>query len=336
MMQDVGDYPRNIFSDPKVLLYAKGLKKYYPVRSGPLLRRHKLLKALDGVDMTIYRGETLGLVGESGCGKSTLGRLLLRLEEPDAGSIDFEGRPIHNLDQARMRSVRKEMQAIFQDPYSSLNPKKTVEFIIGEPLIVYGLGDRNERRKKILKLMEAVGLRPEHLDRYPNEFSGGQRQRICIARALALNPKMIVCDEPTSSLDVSIQAQVLNVLKALQAQFHLTYLFISHNLAVLRYISDRIAVMYLGKVIEMAERENLYRNAKHPYTQALLSASPIPNPVLRREKILLKGDVPSPMDPPSGCHFHTRCPSGLGRCQREEPTFREVGPNHFVSCFLYN
>src|SRR5512139_2482236 len=292
----------------EMLVNIKGVRKYYPVEKGLFAREPDYVKAVDGVDLVIPRGETLGLVGESGCGKSTLGRLILRLEEPTEGQIFFEGEDILRYKAEQLRQLRREMQIIFQDPYSSLNPRKTVGSIIGEPLIIHNIGTKKEQQERVLRLMEVVGLRPEHINRYPHEFSGGQRQRIGIARALALNPKLIIADEPVSALDVSIQAQVLNLLEELQDEFHLTYLFIAHDLSVVEHISDRVAVMHLGRIAELAMSDDLYRNPKHPYTQALLSANPIPDPTLERKRILLQGEVPSPINPPSGCNFHTRCP----------------------------
>jgi oligopeptide/dipeptide ABC transporter ATP-binding protein len=274
-------------------------------------------------------------VGESGCGKSTLGRLILRLEEPTEGKILFEGEDILQYDAERMRQLRREMQIIFQDPYSSLNPRKTIGSIIGEPLIIHNIGTKKEREERVRKLMEVVGLRTEQINRYPHEFSGGQRQRIGIARALALNPKLIIADEPVSALDVSIQAQVLNLLEDLQNEFHLTYLFIAHDLSVVEHISDRVAVMHLGRIAELARSEDLYRVPKHPYTQALLSANPIPDPTLGRQRMLLQGEVPSPINPPSGCNFHTRCPHRFEPCDRDVPVLREMEPNHWVACYLY-
>jgi oligopeptide transport system ATP-binding protein len=317
------------------LVEVKNLKKFFPVQSHFFSREKIFVQAVVGVNLTIHRGETLGLVGESGCGKSTLGRLILRLEEPTEGQIFFEGDDILQYSSERLRQLRRQMQIIFQDPYSSLNPRKTVGSIIGEPLIIHQIGNRREREERVLKLMEVVGLRPEHINRYPHEFSGGQRQRIGIARALALNPKLIIADEPVSALDVSIQAQVLNLLEDLQNEFHLTYLFIAHDLSVVEHISDRVAVMHLGRIAELARSEDLYRQPKHPYTQALLSANPVPDPTLERKRILLQGEVPSPINPPSGCNFHTRCPYKMDVCPTEIPRLKEIEPNHWVACYLY-
>jgi len=316
------------------LVEIRGLKKYFPVHSHFFFREPIYLQAVDGVDLFIQRGETLGLVGESGCGKSTLGRLILRLEEPTEGRILFEGEDIGLYDSKRIRQLRRQMQIVFQDPYSSLNPRKTVGLLIEEPLIVHHVGSKKEREDRVLKLMEVVGLRPEHRNRYPHEFSGGQRQRIAIARALALNPKLIIADEPVSALDVSIQAQVLNLLEDLQQEFHLAYLFIAHDLSVVKHISNRVAVMYLGRIVELAQKRDLYRNPQHPYTQALLSANPIPDPTLNRKRIVLEGDVPSPIQPPSGCRFHPRCRFRKDICPIEVPTLKEIEPNHWVACHL--
>jgi oligopeptide/dipeptide ABC transporter ATP-binding protein len=317
------------------LVEVKNLTKFFPVHSHFFSRAKTFVQAVGGVNLSIRRGETMGLVGESGCGKSTLGRLILRLEEPTEGQIFFENEDILRYDMERLRHLRRQMQIIFQDPYSSLNPRKTVGSIIVEPLIIHKIGTRKEREERVLKLMEVVGLRPEHINRYPHEFSGGQRQRIGIARALALNPKLIIADEPVSALDVSIQAQVLNLLVDLQEEFHLTYLFIAHDLSVVEHISDRVAVMHLGRVAELALSEDLYRSPKHPYTQALLSANPLPDPTVERKRILLQGEVPSPIHPPPGCNFHTRCPYRFEPCDKEVPQFREIEPNHGVACYLY-
>ena len=317
------------------LVQVKNLKKFFPVRSHFFSREKAFVQAVGGVNLSIRRGETLGLVGESGCGKSTLGRLILRLEEPTEGQIFFENEDILQYDSQRLRLLRRQMQIIFQDPYSSLNPRKTVGSIIGEPLIIHQIGLKKEREERVLELMEVVGLRPEHMNRYPHEFSGGQRQRIGIARALALNPKLIIADEPVSALDVSIQAQVLNLLEDLQKEFHLTYLFIAHDLSVVEHISDRVAVMHLGRLAELGQSEDFYRSPKHPYTQALLSANPVPDPALERKRIILQGEVPSPINPPSGCNFHTRCPYKFEPCPREVPQFKEIEPYHWVACYLY-
>ena len=316
------------------LVEIRNLVKYYPIRGGVFLKEIASVKAVDGVSMTIRQGETVGLVGESGCGKTTLGRAVLRLEEPTSGEIRFEGKNILSYNQHQMRTLRKQMQIIFQDPFSSLNPRKTVSHIIGEPLLIHGVKNRYERNEKILEMLRVVGLRKEHMRRYPHQFSGGQRQRIGVARALILNPKLIICDEAVSALDVSIQAQVINLLKDLQEAFGLTYLFISHDLSVVEHISDRVAVMYLGKIVELAKSKELYDMPLHPYTQALLSASPIPDPGLKRERIILKGDVPSPIDPPPGCRFHTRCLYKQEICYQEEPELRKVKEEHQAACFF--
>jgi oligopeptide transport system ATP-binding protein len=314
------------------LVEVKNLVKHFPIRGGVFLKEVASVKAVDDVSLTIREGETMGLVGESGCGKTTLGRLILRLEEPSSGKVFFQEENILSFDKEKMRSLRKNMQIIFQDPFSSLNPRKTVSHIIGEPLLVHGLRSRREREEKVLELLHVVGLRHEHMRRYPHQFSGGQRQRIGVARALALHPKLIICDEAVSALDVSIQAQVINLLQDLQEEFGLTYLFISHDLAVVEHVSDRLAVMYLGKIVELADSFQIYRSPLHPYSQALLSASPIPDPAFRRDRIILKGDVPSPIDPPPGCRFHTRCLYAEDICSQQEPQLKEVRENHLTAC----
>jgi len=309
------------------LLKVQNLVKHFLVENSD-----DVLRAVDGVSFDIRRGETLGLVGESGCGKTTVGRCILRLHEPTSGEIAFENENIIGLPNAKMQTLRREMQIIFQDPYASLNPRLSVFSIISEPLKIHGIGDKNSRRARVAELLSKVGLDPDYMNRYPHEFSGGQRQRIGIARALALNPKLIVCDEPVSALDVSVQAQVVNLLGDLQAEFGLTYLFISHGLAVVEHISNRVAVMYLGKIVEIADSVELYENPLHPYTQALLSAIPVPDPKQKRERIVLKGDVPTPINPPSGCRFRTRCPIAIEECAKTLPELREIRPEHFAAC----
>jgi len=315
-----------------ILLELENLKKYYEVAASFLARGRQTLKAVDGVSLKIDRGECLGLVGESGCGKTTLGRLVLRLEEPTDGRIIFDGREVLRFDRREMFRFRRRVQIIFQDPYSSLNPRKTVGGIIGEPLVIHGRGGREERRGRVLELMSEVGLRPEHYHRYPHEFSGGQRQRVGIARALALEPELIVADEPVSALDVSIQAQVINLLKDLQAKYHLTYLFIAHDLSLVRHVSDRLAVMYLGRLAETVPREQFGRAHHHPYTLALLASIPVPRPGAKKKGPTLSGDVPSPINPPPGCLFHPRCPERIEVCSRQAPELREISPGHFIAC----
>jgi oligopeptide/dipeptide ABC transporter ATP-binding protein len=316
------------------VLEVEGLKKHYPVKKGILRRTVGHVYAVDGVSFAIGEGETLGLVGESGCGKSTVARTLLRLVEPSGGAIRLGGQDITHLGKAELRPHRRQMQIIFQDPFSSLNPRMPVGDIVGEPLEVHGIARGKEREARVAELFQQVGLRPQQMKSFPHEFSGGQRQRICIARALALSPKLIIADEPVSALDVSIQAQVINLMVDLQRQKRLSYLFIAHDLAVVEHISDRVAVMYLGKIVEHADKKTLFLNPLHPYTEALLSAVPVPNPRLKRAKRVLQGDVPSPMNPPSGCPFHTRCPYAEERCRREVPPLQEVAPGHLVSCHL--
>jgi len=321
-----------------IILEVKNLKMYFPVGSGFLSRKPVgYVKAVDDVSFTVKRGETLGLVGESGCGKTTTGRCILQLYKPTAGQVIFDGQDLTSMNTKTMRGMRREMQVIFQDPYSSLNPRMTAGNIIGEPLIVHGLvANKTEYRNKVADLLTNVGLNPYMADRFPHEFSGGQRQRIGVARALSVSPKFIVADEPVSALDVSIQAQIINLLEDLQEQFNLTYLFIAHDLSVVRHISDRVGVMYLGHLVEMAERNEIYRNPIHPYTKALLSAVPIPDPVLdaQRERVLLTGEVPSPLNPPSGCVFHPRCPVANDTCSQILPELREVETDHYSACIL--
>ncbi|MBK9153124.1 MAG: dipeptide ABC transporter ATP-binding protein [Chloracidobacterium sp.] len=309
------------------LIDVRNLVKYFPIEDSD-----DVVKAVDGVSFAILEGETLGLVGESGCGKSTVGRCILRLDEPTSGEVLFDGKDIIGLRASEMQKLRGKMQVIFQDPYASLNPRHSIVSIVSEPLKIHGIGSRSERRERVADLLSKVGLDPRYMDRYPHEFSGGQRQRIGIARALALNPKFIICDEPVSALDVSVQAQVVNLLQDLQAEFGLTYLFISHGLSVVEHISNRVAVMYLGKIVEIAEARELYENPLHPYTKALLSAIPEPNPTLKRERIILKGDVPTPIDPPSGCRFRTRCPIAIDECAAAVPELRDFGGGHRAAC----
>ncbi len=315
------------------LVRVKNLKKYFPIHGGVLGGVIAWVKAVDDVSFDIYEGETLGLVGESGSGKTTAGKTILQLYRPTDGKVYFEGKLINNLKGEELRKLRRNMQIIFQDPYGSLNPRMPISEIIGEPLVVHRLiKSRKEMLDRVVEVMKLVGLRPEYLNRYPHEFSGGQRQRIGIARAIILNPKFVVCDEPVSALDVSIQSQVINLLNDLQEKLKLTYLFIAHDLAVIRHMCDRVVVMYLGKVMEIAENQELFENPLHPYTQALLSAVPVPDPEVKKERIILKGDIPSPINPPSGCVFHTRCPVAMPICKEVKPKLREIKPGHFVAC----
>ena len=321
----------------KVLLEVKHLKKYFPVTSGLLRKTIAWVKAVDDISFYINDRETLGLVGESGCGKTTTGATILRLEDATAGEINFTGRNILSYSGKELREIRREIQIIFQDPYSSLNPRMKVEEIVGEPLQIHRLvSSRKERDERVMELLQNVGLSEDSMSRYPHEFSGGQRQRIGVARALAVNPKLIIADEPVSALDVSIQAQVINLLQDLQKKFGLTYLFIAHDLAVVKHISNRVAVMYLGKIVEMTTKRDLYENPLHPYTESLLSAIPVPDPTYRKERILLEGDVPSPVDPPTGCRFHPRCPKVLKICSQVDPEFKDQGNGHYAACHLLN
>jgi len=319
------------------LVAVKGLKKHFPITKGVFSRVSGQVYAVDGVSFEIKRGETLGLVGESGCGKSTVGRTLLKLLEPTEGKIIVRGRDITDLDRDEMLPYRRQMQMIYQDPYASLNPRMSAAEIVGEPMVIHGIGDGKERRDRVTGLFERVGLRPELMTSYPHEFSGGQRQRIGIARALALNPELIVGDEPVSALDVSIQAQIINLLMDLQDEFKLSYLFVAHDLAVVEHISDRVAVMYLGRIVELTDKTTLFEMPLHPYTEALLSAVPIPKARAKgRRRVILTGDVPSPINPPSGCHFHTRCAYAMARCRNEAPGLREVTPGHWAACHLHD
>jgi oligopeptide/dipeptide ABC transporter ATP-binding protein len=321
----------------QTLLEVTGLKKHFPIRKGLFSRVSGHVYALDGVSFRIGRGETLGLVGESGCGKSTVGRTLLRLLEPTDGTIHVDGEDITHLETARLLPYRRRMQMIYQDPYASLNPRMSAGEIVGEPLIIHEIGTPQERRERVAALFERVGLRTEAMGSFPHEFSGGQRQRIGIARALALNPELIVGDEPVSALDVSIQAQILNLLMELQDELKLSYLFVAHDLAVVEHISHRVAVMYLGRIVEMTDKRSLFEMPLHPYTEALLSAVPIPKASARqRKRVILKGDMPSPINPPPGCHFHARCPYAMPRCRQDVPVLREVKPDHWVSCHLHD
>lgn len=321
------------------LLDVRDLVKHYPVRKGLLRREVARVRAVDGVSFHVAPGETFGLVGESGCGKTTAGRAILRLVEPTSGTVTFEGQDVARLGSSALKALRRDMQIVFQDPYGSLDPRMPVGAIIAEGLVVHGIGTASEREARVREAMRQVGLRPEYARRYPHEFSGGQRQRIGIARALVLRPKLVVCDEPVSALDVSIQSQVLNLLKDIQAEMGLTYVFIAHNLAVVKYVASRVGVMYLGKLVETAPSETLYANPQHPYTKALLSAIPQARPPVpgepRRQRIVLGGDVPSALNPPTGCRFHTRCPVAMDRCRTEVPADREVAPGHSVACHLY-
>lgn len=318
----------------EILLEVNDLKKYFPIRAGVFQRVVGHIKAVDGVTFSVKRGQTLGLVGESGCGKSTVGRTLVRLYDKTDGSVMFKGVDVHSLKRQELRKLRPKMQLVFQDPFSSLNPRMKVGEAIGEALLDHGMATKNDVKEKVLTVMDICGLAPYHYDRFPHEFSGGQRQRIGIARALILNPDFVVLDEPVSALDVSIQAQIINLLEDLQERADLTYLFISHDLSVVEHICDEVAVMYLGSIVEKASRDELFDNPLHPYTKALLSAVPIPDPTIKRERIVLQGDIPSPANPPRGCKFHTRCPLATSLCSEQAPEYRDVGNNHFVACHL--
>ena len=319
----------------KLLLRVRGLKKWYPVK-GSFGRTTRHVKAVNDVSFDLYEGETFGLVGESGCGKSTTGRSILRLIEPTAGEIVYKGRNLLELKGNDLRTIRQEMQMVFQDPYSALDPKKRIGYAIEEPLIIHRLGSKQDLMQRVLSLLHKVGFGEEYYYRYPHELSGGQRQRVGIARALALNPRLIVCDEPVSALDVSIQSQVINLLQEIQAELGLSYLFVAHDLSVVRHIADRVGVMYVGQLVEQAPTDQLFSTPLHPYTKSLLSAVPVPNPKAKRERILLRGDVPSPLNPPAGCVFHTRCPYVMERCKTVIPSNREIAPNHYVQCHLYD
>ena len=319
----------------EALLHVKDLVKHFPIRQGIIFSKQVgAVQAVDGISFDVRKGDTLGLVGESGCGKTTAGRCILRLIEPTSGEVVFDGKDIPSLAKDELRQMRKDMQIIFQDPYGSLNPRMTVGDIIGEPLHIHNLAKGADKEKRVREILETVGLSAFHARRFPHEFSGGQRQRIGIARALAVDPRLIICDEPVSALDVSIQAQVINLLQDLQEEFGLTYLFIAHDLSVVKHISDRVAVMYLGRIVELTGKEELYKTPKHPYTQALLSAIPEADPTIKKERIILKGDVPSPINPPSGCRFHTRCPKVMDICKTQDPDFVDSGDGHWVACHL--
>jgi oligopeptide/dipeptide ABC transporter ATP-binding protein len=325
-----------VMSEKKPILEIRGLKKHFPIKTGFFNKVTGSVRAVDGVDFQVMPGETLGIVGESGCGKSTTGRTILRLLDPTAGEVLFNGKDLAKLSKEEMRQMRKDIQMVFQDPYASLNPRKTIRQILHEPLVVHGIGSsRGERMKKVDEIIEVVGLRKEYLDRYPHDFSGGQRQRIGIARALILKPKVIIADEPVSALDVSIQSQVLNLLKDLKKEFNLTLIFISHDLSVVKHLCNRIAVMYLGRVVEIADKKHLFNNPSHPYTKALLSAVPVANPKAKRERVILQGDLPSPANPPSGCTFHPRCPVANESCKTKIPALHDIDSGHQVSCHLF-
>lgn len=321
---------RSVSSD--TLLEVNNLVKHFPIKGGILRRTVAVVKAVDGVSFTLKRGETLGLVGESGCGKTTTGRTILRLEKATDGEVIFDGKDVLAASGSRLKALRRDMQIVFQDPYASLDPRMTIGESVAEGLTIHGIGSKAERIERVREVLAKVGMHPSHMERFPHEFSGGQRQRIGIARALVMNPKLIVCDEPVSALDVSIQSQVLNLLRNLQQEFGLTYLFIAHNLSVVEHISNRVGVMYLGKMVELADRAELFRRPLHPYTKALISAIPIPNPNIRRERIILKGDVPSPINPPKGCRFHPRCWMARDICREVEPPFEEKAPGHWSAC----